>query len=289
MSMCPKRVTIVAQKQPSSAELKRRIQRHYDIAAPLYRSLWGLHVHHGYWQEGTETKEAAQQRLVEILAANAEIRNGSRILDVGCGFGASAKYLAQRFEAKVIGINISEKQVEIAKAINVDCDPRPDFVIADAEFPGIAGEFDFVWSVEAISHSPHKRDCLRRLLELLSENGRIAIIDWFKVEGLGRQLEERYIDPIIQQMLLPDLSTVRFYTDILQDLGCRLLNIEDISAYVTKTWDVCLELTQIPFVWKFALSHGSDFVSFLKGFKSMKDGFASGAFQCGMLIAEKNA
>ena len=67
-----------------------------------------------------------------------------------------------------------------------------------------------------------------------------------------------------------------------------LLSIEDSSAYVTKTWDVCLELTQIPFVWKFALSHGSDFVSFLKGFKAMRDGFASGAFQCGMLIAEKN-
>ena len=75
------------QRQPNSLELKTRIQRHYDVAAPLYRRLWGLHIHHGYWQNGTETKEAAQEQLVKVLAANAEIRNGSRILDVGCGFG----------------------------------------------------------------------------------------------------------------------------------------------------------------------------------------------------------
>ena len=166
------------QRQPNSPELKTRIQRHYDVAAPLYRRLWGLHIHHGYWQDGTETKEAAQEQLVKVLAANADIRNGSRILDVGCGFGASAKYLAQHFRARVIGINISQAQLHVAKSIAIDCDPRPDFVVADAEYPGIAGEFDLLWSIEAISHLPHRRDCLDQLVELLVHNGRVAIIDW---------------------------------------------------------------------------------------------------------------
>jgi tocopherol O-methyltransferase len=272
---------------PSFEELKTRIQRHYDIAAPLYRTFWGLHVHHGYWLDGTETKEAAQEQLVRVLATSAGIRNGSRILDIGCGFGASARFLAQHFHAKVTGINISEKQVNVAKSITMACDPRPDFVISDAEYPGIAGEFDVLWSIEAISHFPKKRDCFGRLLELLVQNGRVAIIDWFKFDGLNRR-EKRYIDPIVQQMLLPDLSTMRFYTETLQDLGCRIVCVQDISAYVTRTWDICLQLTQIPFIWKFALSHGSDFISFLNGFRAMKEGFSSGAFQCGMLIVEKS-
>jgi tocopherol O-methyltransferase len=274
--------------QPGWSELKARIQRHYDIAAPLYRGLWGLHINHGYWQDGMETKEIAQERLVEYLAAQAEIRSRSRILDIGSGFGASAKYLAQHFSAKVIGLNISTSQVEMAKVITADCEPAPHFLVSDAEYPSITGEFDVLWSIEAISHVPHKHECFRQLLELLAPNGRVAIIDWFKAEGLDRQRELRYIEPIIQQMLLPELATVNCYAQTLQELGCRIVRTQDISTYVLKTWDVCLQFTQLPFVWKCALSHGSDFVSFLKGFKAMKKGFASGAFQCCMFIAEKS-
>ncbi len=268
-------------------ELKTRIQRHYDIAAPLYRGLWGEHVHHGYWRDGAETKETAQEQLVELLALQADIHHGARILDVGSGFGGSAKYLAQRFGAKVVGLNISPKQVEIAKALTVECDPRPDFVVADAECPGVAGQFDVLWSIEAMSHFPHKRQCFKQLLDLVAPHGRVAIIDWFKAEQLDRQREQRYIDPIVEQMLLPELSTASFYARTLQDCGCRILSAGDISAHVAKTWDVCLALTNFPVVWKFAMSHGSDFISFLRGFKAMKAGFASGAFQCQMLIAER--
>jgi tocopherol O-methyltransferase len=58
----------VSKVQPDWTDLKSRIQRHYDVAAPLYRTLWGLHVHHGYWQDETNTKEVAQEKLVEVLA-----------------------------------------------------------------------------------------------------------------------------------------------------------------------------------------------------------------------------
>src|SRR5437870_12515549 len=113
MSMHRRRTMTAIQKQPSSTELKTRIQRHYDVAAPLYRRLWGLHIHHGSWPDGTETKEAAQEQLVKLLAANADIRNGSRILDVGGGFGSSASYLPQHARARVIGINTAHAQVAV--------------------------------------------------------------------------------------------------------------------------------------------------------------------------------
>jgi tocopherol O-methyltransferase len=290
MSKDQRKVMTAGKRLPSRnwTELKSRIQRHYDIAAPLYRSLWGLHIHHGYWRDGMETKETAQEQLVEHLAAHAEIRRGDRILDVGCGFGGSAKFLAERFGATVVGINISAKQVEIAKTITAGCEPAPHFILADAEYPGIRTPFDVVWSIEAISHVPRKRDCLERLLELLVPNGRVAIVDWFRDDGLNLQHELRYIDPIVRQMLLPELVTPSFYADTLKELGCRILRVQDISAYVAKTWDVCLQLTDVPIIWEFARAHGSDFVSFLKGLTAMKEGFTSRAFQCAMLIAEKS-
>jgi tocopherol O-methyltransferase len=93
---------------------KPRIIEHYDIVSPFYRSLWGDHLHHGYWIRGDGSKEKAQLQLAEHLAQLANIKPGSDILDVGCGFGASSVYLAQCYGCNVTGITISPVQVEIA-------------------------------------------------------------------------------------------------------------------------------------------------------------------------------
>src|SRR5258708_31336507 len=93
---------------------KHRIIEHYDVLSPYYRSFWGEHLHHGYWVRGDESKEKAQLQLIEHLAHLANIRTGSDILDIGCGFGASSLYLAKKFDASVTGITISPVQVQMA-------------------------------------------------------------------------------------------------------------------------------------------------------------------------------
>src|SRR5712672_4827037 len=86
---------------------KHKIIEHYDLVSPYYRSLWGEHLHHGYWIHGYEPKEKAQLQLIEHLAQLADIQRGADILDIGCGFGASSIYLAKRYAATVTGITIS--------------------------------------------------------------------------------------------------------------------------------------------------------------------------------------
>ena len=66
---------------------KEKVRDHYDRMSPYYHSLWGEHIHHGYWIRGDESKETAQVQLIEHLAQAAGIQSGDRILDVGCGFG----------------------------------------------------------------------------------------------------------------------------------------------------------------------------------------------------------
>jgi hypothetical protein len=38
--------------------LKDRIIRHYDELSPFYKDVWGIHIHHGYWNTGAETKNS---------------------------------------------------------------------------------------------------------------------------------------------------------------------------------------------------------------------------------------
>src|SRR5260221_14450888 len=83
---------------------KRKIVEHYDFVSPYYHSLWGEHLHHGYWIRGDESKELAQLQLTEYLAELANVQTGSAVLDIGCGFGASSLYLPQNYRDGAAGL-----------------------------------------------------------------------------------------------------------------------------------------------------------------------------------------
>src|SRR5262249_6171570 len=93
---------------------KRAIRLHYDLATPFYRLLWGAHIHHGLW-DADESPALAQRRLIEDLAAAAEIRPGSTVLDVGCGMGGSAMHLARHLGCRVTGLTLSPVQCAWAR------------------------------------------------------------------------------------------------------------------------------------------------------------------------------
>jgi tocopherol O-methyltransferase len=112
---------------------KDTIIEHYDLVSPYYRSLWGEHLHHGYWIRGDESKEEAQLQLIEHLAELAKIRPGWEILDIGCGYGGSSLYLAKNYNAAVTGITISPVQAEMAIQAAARQQLDAKFLVMDAE------------------------------------------------------------------------------------------------------------------------------------------------------------
>src|SRR6267378_3829371 len=163
---------------------KHRIVEHYDIVSPYYRSLWGEHIHHGYWIRGDESKEKAQLQLIDHLAQLAKIKPGSDILDIGCGFGGSSHYLAKNYNASVTGITISPVQVEMAiktaEAERLDA----KFLLMDAEAMHFQKQFDVLWSVESISHYQNIAGFFASAARLLKPGGSFAITDFFKKENV---------------------------------------------------------------------------------------------------------
>src|SRR6266481_2333721 len=154
---------------------KHRIVEHYDIVSPYYRSLWGEHIHHGYWIRGDESKEQAQLQLIEHLAQLASVKPGADILDIGCGFGGSSLYLARKYNASVTGITNSSVQVEMANtaAAREQLDAR--FLLMDAEAMDFQKQFDVLWSVESISHYQHLPQFFASAAKLLKPGGTFAI------------------------------------------------------------------------------------------------------------------
>jgi len=274
--------------------LKERIKQHYDTLSPYYHSLWGMHIHHGYWETGKETKEVAQSKLIDLVAKKAAIQKGSRILDVGCGVGGSSIYLAKNYDADVTGITISSTQVVMANefAKREGAEDKTRFIEHDAEKLNqidLGTAFDVVWICEALSHLDDREEFFGNANRKLKIGGRIAVVDWTKASGLTKKQDTDYVQPIVEGMLLPRLSTLQDYAEALQRQGFKVLETEDISRQTAKTWDICLDLIASPSLWKLAVTNGKDFLHFLKAFQSMRAGFSSKAFIFGIVIAEKIA
>jgi tocopherol O-methyltransferase len=263
---------------------KRSVIEHYDLVSPYYRALWGEHLHHGYWIRGDESKERAQLQLIEHLAQLAGVKPGSNILDIGCGFGAGSLYLAKNYKAAVIGITNSSVQVQMAIKAAAKEQLDAKFLLMDAEAMDFQKQFDLLWSVESISHYEHRAAFFAAAGKLLKPGGLFAITDWFKKENLTRAETEKFIDPIEKGMLV-DLRIMDEYEDFLTWNGLQIVHREILNENCAKTWDLCLDIISDKALWKLALEHGSQLVTYLKAFQAMRAGFASGNFIYGLFVA----
>ncbi|EPS45784.1 hypothetical protein H072_153 [Dactylellina haptotyla CBS 200.50] len=317
-------ITPTTAEAPSSVDtgawagLKDRIKTHYDLLSDYYYSLWGEHIHHGYFTEDpTDTKEAAQRRLITLLLERSEVPSNSRVLDVGCGVGGTTRYLAHEHSCSVTGVTISGKQVEIARRLSDDEAARLSgestekvegwtslspgkvrFIELDAEkmgeyfdgTEGKEGDFDAVWISEAMSHLPHKQLFFDNAFKLLKSggSGKLVVADWFKAENLGEQEMQDDILPIEAGMLLPPLCTMSEYVEHAKTAGFKVYSEPfDISENVKKTWDISLSLVQNPSLWMLAIAAGRDIISFLRAFQAMRRGYKNKTFKYAVIAFEK--
>jgi tocopherol O-methyltransferase len=263
---------------------KHSVIEHYDLVSPYYRSLWGEHLHHGYWIRGDESKEKAQLQLIEHLVQLTNVKPGSDILDIGCGFGGSSLYLARNYKAAVIGITNSPVQVQIANKAAAREQLNAKFLLMDAEAMGFRKQFDLLWSVESISHYQHRAAFFASAVKLLKPGGVFAITDWFKRESLTPAETRKFIEPIEKGMLV-ELQIMDDYEDYLTSSGLQIVHHEILNEHCAKTWDLCLDIIKDKALWKLALEHGAQFVAYLKAFHAMRAGFASGNFIYGVFVA----
>lgn len=265
---------------------KEKVTKFYDLVSFHFHELWGEHLHHGYWIRGDETKERAQIQLIEHLAQIANIRSGQAILDVGCGTGASSIYLARKYKVDATGITISPVQVSMANEAAAKQDVTATFLLMDAEAMKFEKHFDVVWSVESISHYQNIAQFFESAARLLKSNGTIAIVDWFKKPNLSPAEYKRKILPIEKGMLV-ELGTMPEYEAWLTSCNLKIVKTEVLNKQCAKSWDLGLDIIKKRSLWKLAATNGAMFVDFLKAFRAMRAGFASGNFVYGLVVARK--
>jgi len=265
---------------------KREIRLHYDLATPFYRLLWGPHIHHGVWDADAEPIQA-QQQLIDRLAAAASIAAGQDVLDVGCGMGGSSIELAMRHGCRVTGLTLSPVQrawARIAAAVK-GVGGRTRFWCGDAErivFP--PASFDVVWNVECSEHLFDKPAFFRKTAGWLRPGGRIALCAW--LAGAGPD-PAGLAAAVCENFLCPSLGTAGDYRGWMTAAGLRVHTFEDLTARVSRTWEVCLDRVRRSRVGWLAVLAGQSMRRFLDHFSTLLDAYRSGAMRYGLFVAEK--
>ncbi len=172
--------------------------RHYNLGNDLYRAMLDptLTYSCGYWQRAG-TLEQAQLDKMALICGKLGLRPGMRLLDIGCGWGALARYAAERHGVQVLGLTLSEPQQEVAQA---ECAGLPVEIRVQDYRDLHEQPFDRVVSVGMFEHVGHKnyRVFMEQVGRHLAGDG-IALL-----HTIGGNLTRPAGDPWITRYIFPN-------------------------------------------------------------------------------------
>lgn len=281
-----------------TSTLSRQIQQFYDASSGLWESIWGEHMHHGYYGRTGNyqiNRRQAQIDLIERLIQWSGIGAASKIVDVGCGIGGSTLYLAKKYEAEATGITLSPVQAARAKqrAIGASLADRTDFQVADAlQMPFADGSFDLVWTLESGEHMPDKVKFLQECERVLQPGGTLIMATWChrSTDSVAGELtpdEQKHLEEIYRVYCLPYVISLPQYRAIADRVGFTNIRTDDWSIAVAPFWQVVIDSTFNPEAIWGLLRSGPKTIEAALSLNLMSQGYERGLIRFGLLCAQK--
>ncbi|KAI0226388.1 Phosphoethanolamine N-methyltransferase [Lamellibrachia satsuma] len=225
---------------------------------------------------GKETTE----ELVKLL----NLKEREKVLDIGCGIGGSAFYMAKTYNVSVYGLDLSCNMIEIALERHRGIgDKRVQFEVSDAtkrELP--AASYDVVYSRDTILHIKDKNALFARFNKWLRPGGRVLITDYCCKEGAHSDAFSKYVTQRGYYLLSPAQ-----YGKVLEDAGFVNVLAEDRTDQFMAVLQKELNRTQAikdEFIKEFSQT---DYDAIVNGWKDKLVRCGQGDQRWGFFYAEK--
>jgi len=218
------------------------VQAYYDRVTDTYRQKWCDSFHFAIFT-GTESLQEAMTATERRIAEEGHFGPEDRVLDIGCGVGGPALNIAEFSGARVTGINIVERHVNIARqqAEARGLSDRTDFQVADAmHMPFADNSFDAAYVFEAGCHMPDKVKFYKECSRVLRPGGVFLGLDWLKKDGLLRDEEAAYIEPVCRLHSVPHLISMNQLREMLTAANLEVDRIEDAAGHgdILRNWEL---------------------------------------------------
>ncbi|WP_187263260.1 cyclopropane fatty acyl phospholipid synthase [Pontibacter beigongshangensis] len=189
-------LALVLNKQ-SKSKATRNARRHYDIGNNLYQRMLDKRMAYscGYWQ-GADSLDMAQENKLDLICRKINLQPGQRVLDIGCGWGSFAKFAAERYGAEVVGVTVSEKQLELGREM---CKGLP-VELRMQDYRDVREQFDHIVSVGMAEHVGYRnhRTYMQTAARCLKDDG------LFLLHTIGHPFSKTSADPFTNTYIFPN-------------------------------------------------------------------------------------
>jgi len=171
-------------------------KHHYDMGNDLFKLMLDDSMAYtcGYWREA-DNLAAAQIAKMDLVCRKMGLQAGMRVLDIGCGWGSFARYAAQNYGVKVVGVTVSQEQIDLGRELcaGLDVDLRYQ------DYRDVQGRFDRVVSIgmfEAVGPK-NFRTYMQTVARCLEDDG------LFLLHTIGTNTPDLQADPWTLKYIFP--------------------------------------------------------------------------------------
>ncbi len=218
----------------------REIAENYydsDDADTFYSVIWGGEdVHVGIYDETADIRDASALTVTKMAGMLPRIDRDTKILDIGAGYGGSARQLVQRFGCSVTCLNISDVQNDTNRVRTDQAGLKDRIRIVHAAFENIPepGEsFDYVWCQDAILHSDHRDQVMAEVLRVLKPGGEFIFTDPMQADDVPAGV----LQPVYDRLQLTSLGSFRFYREAALAAGFEIVDQVDLTSHLRTHYD----------------------------------------------------
>lgn len=170
---------------------------HYDLGNDLYQAMLDKRLTYtcGYYKEAV-TLDAAQDAKLDLVCRKLNLQAGQRVLDIGCGWGSFAKFAADRYKVRVVGVTVSKEQAALATEL---CQGLPiDIRLQD--YRDVTEKFDHIVSLGMFEHVGYKnyRTYMQVVERCLKDKG------LFLLHTIGSNTSDTTTDPWLNKYIFPN-------------------------------------------------------------------------------------
>ncbi|MFF2774881.1 class I SAM-dependent methyltransferase [Streptomyces sp. NPDC058052] len=218
---------------------KQAISHHYDVGNDFYALVLGPSMVYScaYWSEAG-TLEDAQRDKLDLIARKLALKEGDRLLDVGCGWGSMAIHAARAYGARAVGITLSREQAAFARKRIAEEGLTDRVEIRVQDYRDVPdGPFDAISSIGMAEHvgAERYREYADLLHGLLKPGGRLLN---HQISRRPEPDEEAYrVDAFIDAYVFPDgeLAPMGRTLTTLEDAGFEVRDVEAIREHYALT------------------------------------------------------
>lgn len=209
-------------------------EEYYDStdADTFYEKVWGgedLHI--GLYDKGMSTLEASRRTVSLMESTLLMINPDSKVLDLGAGFGGSARFLAKTHGCHVTCLNISAVQNKRNEEESKKQGLADKIDVQHGSFESIPMEdnsVDIIWSQDSFLHSDKRERIMDEVARVLKPAGEIVFTDPMQADNCP----EGVLQPVYDRLNLTSLASFRFYREQLREHGFKEEKVYDLTEHL---------------------------------------------------------